>query len=113
MLAPAIPTIGRDLGRTDLIPWIISAYFVTSTVTLLYGKLADIHGRRGVLYLAIGVFLAGSIICAAAPSMLALVAGRAVQGLGGGADRFAQTVIADLVPPRERAGAMRSTFLGA
>lgn len=104
IVAPAIPTIGAELGHADWLAWIVSAYFLTATaVTPLYGKLADIHGRRSVLFAGIGIFLAGSVICAMAPSMLLLVIGRAVQGLGGGGlMALAQTVIGDLVPPKER-----------
>ena len=104
IVAPALPTIGATLGDPGYLSWIVSAYFLTSTaVTPLYGKLADIHGRRLTLFTALGLFLLGSAICALAPSMLVLVAGRAVQGLGGGGlMSLAQTVIGDLVPPKER-----------
>jgi MFS family permease len=70
--------------------------------TPLYGKLADIRGRRLALLIAIAVFVAGSVACAVAPTMLLLVAARAVQGLGGGLIALAQTIIADVVPPKER-----------
>jgi EmrB/QacA subfamily drug resistance transporter len=105
IVAPAIPAMGQALGGSNYISWIVSAYFLTATaVTPLYGKLADIHGRRLTLFAAIGVFVVGSILCALAPSMWALIFGRAVQGLGGGGlIALAQTVIADLLPPRERA----------
>ncbi len=104
IVAPAIPTIGAELGDAGYLTWIVSAYFLTATaVTPLYGSLADIHGRRTTLYTAMGIFLAGSLLCALAPSMLVLVLGRAVQGLGGGGlMALAQTVIGDLVPPKER-----------
>jgi EmrB/QacA subfamily drug resistance transporter len=104
IVAPALPTIGTSLGDADFIAWIVSVYLLTGTaVTPLYGKLSDIHGRRPVLSLALGVFLTGSVICALAPSMPVIIFGRAVQGLGGGGlVALAQTVIADIVPPRER-----------
>lgn len=104
IVAPALPTIGASLGDADFMVWIVSAYLLTGTaVTPLYGKLSDIHGRRPVLSLALGVFLVGSVICALAPSMPVIIIGRAVQGLGGGGlVALAQTVIADIVPPRER-----------
>jgi EmrB/QacA subfamily drug resistance transporter len=104
IVAPALPTIGASLGDADFMAWIVSVYLLTGTaVTPLYGKLSDIHGRRPVLSLALGVFLTGSVICALAPSMLVIIVGRAVQGLGGGGlVALAQTVIADIVPPRER-----------
>lgn len=105
IVAPALVPIGRALGAVEYLPWVISAYLVTATaVTPLYGKLADVHGRRPVIFLAVSIFLAGSVICALAPSLPWLVAGRAVQGLGGGGlIALAQTVLGDLVPPKHRA----------
>jgi len=104
IVAPALPTIGASLGDADFLAWIISVYLLTGTaVTPLYGKLSDIHGRRPIMSLALGVFLVGSVICALAPTMPVIIFGRAVQGLGGGGlVALAQTVIADVVPPRER-----------
>lgn len=104
IVAPALPTIGASLGDADFMAWIVSVYLLTGTaVTPLYGKLSDIHGRRPIMSVALGVFLVGSVICALAPSMLVIIIGRAIQGLGGGGlVALAQTVIADVVPPRER-----------
>ena len=104
IVAPALPTIGASLGDADFLAWIISVYLLTGTaVTPLYGKLSDIHGRRPAMSLALGIFMIGSIICALAPSMFVIIVGRAVQGLGGGGlVALAQTVIADVVSPRER-----------
>ena len=104
IVAPALPTIGAALGDVDYLSWVVSAYFLTSTaVTPLYGKLADLKGRRVTLYAAVAVFAFGSVLCAAAPTMILLVIGRAVQGLGGGGlISLVQTVIGDIVPPRER-----------
>lgn len=104
IVATALPTIGRDLGNLTDLSWVVTAYLLTSTATTpLYGKLSDIHGRRAVMLIAILIFIAGSVICALAPTMTALVLGRAVQGLGGGGLlALAQTIIADIVAPRER-----------
>src|SRR5260370_20939287 len=72
-------------------------------VASLYGKMSDIHGRRAMMLAAIGIFIAGSAICAMAPDMLTLVIGRGVQGLGGrGIMPLAQVIVADVCPPRER-----------
>jgi EmrB/QacA subfamily drug resistance transporter len=104
IVAPVIPTLGAALGGSEYISWIVSAYFLTATAVVpLYGKIADIRGRRPTLLTAIAIFVAGSIICALATSMQVLVIGRAVQGVGGGGlMALAQTVIADLMPPKER-----------
>jgi len=72
-------------------------------VTPLYGKLADIHGGRIMLLIGISIFIAGSLACALAPSMILLACARALQGLGGGGlISLAQTIVADLVTPLER-----------
>ena len=106
IVAPAIPDIRAALNDDVYYPWLVSGYFLTATaVTPLYGKLSDIYGRRPVLFAAIAIFVLGSIICALAPNMGVIIFGRCVQGLGGGGlIALAQTVIGDIVPPRERAG---------
>ncbi|WP_237152458.1 MDR family MFS transporter [Oryzibacter oryziterrae] len=105
IVTPAMPTIGAALGGGLWLSWIVSAYFLTSTaVTPLFGKLADLKGRRPVLYASIGIFLVGSVVCALAPSMAVLIGGRAIQGIGGGGlMAVVQTIIGDVAPPRERA----------
>lgn len=104
IVAPAMPVIAGALGHADYLPWIVTAYLLTATAAApLYGKLSDIHGRRPVIFLALGIFMLGSIACAVAPTMLTLVLARAIQGAGGGGlFALAQTVIGDLVAPRER-----------
>lgn len=104
IVAPALPTIGAELGDYSDAPWIVTSYLVASTiVTPLYGKLADIHGARVMLLIGVGIFVLGSAACALAPSMLALCLARALQAMGGGGLlSLAQTIIADLVSPRER-----------
>ena len=106
IVAPAIPDIRAALHDDVYFPWLVSGYFLTATaVTPLYGKLADIHGRRPVLFAGIGIFIFGSVLCAVAQDMRFMILGRCVQGLGGGGlIALAQTVIGDIVPPRERAG---------
>jgi len=104
IVATALPTIGRHFGDLGDLSWVVTAYLLTATaVTSLYGKLSDIHGRRAVMLTAIGLFMAGSLACALAPSMEALVFSRALQGSGGGGlMALSQTIIADIVSPRER-----------
>lgn len=104
IVATAMPTIGRELGDFGNLSWVVTAYLLASTVvTPLYGKFSDIHGRRVSLLIGIATFVAGSIACALAPSMIALVLARGLQGLGGGGlISLAQTIIADIVSPKER-----------
>ncbi|WP_271168426.1 MFS transporter [Hansschlegelia plantiphila] len=104
IVAPAMTTIGRSLGHFEHLPWVISAYLITATaVTPLYGKLADIHGRRSVIFVSVSIFIAASVLCALAPNLWTLIGARALQGLGGGGlIALAQTVMGDLVPPKQR-----------
>jgi EmrB/QacA subfamily drug resistance transporter len=104
IVATALPTIGRELGDPEHLPWVVTAYLLTATaVTPLYGKFSDIYGRRLALLIGIGTFILGSLACALAPTMMTLVVARALQGLGGGGlISLAQTIIADVVAPKER-----------
>lgn len=104
IVATALATIGREFADVQSLSWVVTAYLVTATaVTPLYGNLSDIHGRRAMLLVAIALFSIGSVGSALAPSMMGLIIARAFQGLGGGGLlSLAQTVIADVVAPRER-----------
>ena len=105
IVATALPTIGLELGDAANLPWIVTAYLLASTaVTPLYGKLSDIHGRRIMLLIAIVTFSLGSLLCALAPSMIALTLARGLQGVGGGGlIALAQTILADILSAKERA----------
>jgi EmrB/QacA subfamily drug resistance transporter len=104
VVVTALPTIVGEFDRLDLYPWVFSAYLLTSTVTMpLYGKLADVFGRRGIFLFGITLFLLGSLLCGVAQSMTALIVFRALQGLGAGAVMpTIFTVIADLYRLHER-----------
>src|SRR4051812_23998777 len=104
IVAPALPTIGRTLGDVENLSWTVTAYLLATTVaTPLFGKLSDIHGRRRMMLAAMVIFIVGSVACALAPTMPALIAARALQGIGGGGILpIAQTIIGDMVSPRER-----------
>ncbi|MDO9414046.1 MAG: MDR family MFS transporter [Pseudolabrys sp.] len=104
IVATALPTIGRHFSNLDDLAWVVTAYLLTGTASSpLYGKLSDIYGRRVVMLSAIAIFIAGSVACALATSMNMLIWSRALQGLGGGGlMALAQTIIADIVSPRER-----------
>ena len=104
ILASALPSIGRDLGDAPDLPWLITAYLLASTAVVpLYGKIADIHGRAFSLRIAIAAHLAGSLVCALAPSMLVLMLARGLQGIGGGGlASMGMVVLGDVAPPRQR-----------
>ncbi|MCW2542713.1 MAG: drug resistance transporter, EmrB/QacA subfamily [Frankiales bacterium] len=104
IVSTALPTIVGDLGGLPSLSWVVTAYLLTSTVsTPLYGKLGDLYGRKGVFQIAIVVFLLGSVLCGTAHNIGQLIAYRALQGIGGGGLMVgAQTIIAEVVSPRER-----------
>ena len=104
IVAPALPAIGKSLGGIDDLSWVVTAYLLSVTATTpLFGKLSDIYGRRRILLWAIGIFIAGSVACALAQNIWMLVLSRGLQGIGGGGLLpIAQTIIADLLSPRER-----------
>jgi EmrB/QacA subfamily drug resistance transporter len=104
VVATALPTIAGELGSANQIAWVVSIYLLTSTiVTPLYGKMSDLFGRRIVYQTSISIFLFGSVLCAIAPTMVTLVAARAVQGIGGGGLlSLAFVIVGDVVSPRQR-----------
>jgi EmrB/QacA subfamily drug resistance transporter len=105
IIATAVPSVVRDLGGFSQFPWLFSVYLLTQAVTTpLYGKLADVVGRRPVMFAGIAMFLAGSVLCGFAWSMLTLIVFRAVQGIGAGAIQPMNiTIIGDLYTVEERA----------
>ncbi|HXP29484.1 MAG TPA: MDR family MFS transporter [Stellaceae bacterium] len=105
IIATVMPTIVSELGGFDLFSWAFTAYLLTQGVTApIYGRLADIYGRKRVLLTAIGLFLVASVLCGFAWSMMSLIAFRVLQGIGaGGLVPVVQTIIGDLFTPAERA----------
>jgi multidrug resistance protein len=105
VLATAIPSIVGELGGFHQFPWLFSAYLLGQAVTTpIYAKLSDVFGRKPILLLGIALFLVGSILCATAWNMLALIVFRAVQGLGAGAVQpTAMTIVGDIYTVAERA----------
>ena len=105
IIATAVPSVVRDLGGFAQFPWLFSIYVLTQAVTTpLYGKLADMFGRKPVMYFGIAAFLVGSVLCGAAWSMLSLIIFRALQGVGAGAVQpISMTIIGDLYTVKERA----------
>jgi EmrB/QacA subfamily drug resistance transporter len=104
LLATATPAIAASLGGLRDTSWIMVAYLLAAAVIApVYGRLGDARGRRNMLLVALSVFTAGSVVCAAAQSLPWLVAGRVLQGLGGGGLMvLSQAIIGELVPPLER-----------
>jgi EmrB/QacA subfamily drug resistance transporter len=105
IVATAMPTIVADLGGFRLFSWAFAAYLLAQAVTIpIYGRLADLYGRKRVFFAGTSVFLVGSLLCGCAWGMVPLVLFRALQGLGAGAVQpIATTIIGDLYAPVERA----------
>jgi multidrug resistance protein len=105
VVSPAMPTIIARLGGFKIYPWVISAFLLASTVsTPIYGKLADLFGRKRVLLFGLSLFSVGSILSGTSTSMGQLIAMRTIQGLGAGAvGPIVLTLVGDLYSLEERA----------
>ncbi len=101
----ALPTVVGELHGIALYPWVFSVYLLTSTTSVpIYGKLADVFGRKPVFLFGLGLLLVGTLLCGASGSMVQLIAFRAIQGLGAGAILpLIFTVTADIYTVEERA----------
>jgi EmrB/QacA subfamily drug resistance transporter len=113
IVATALPTIGRQFQDVSSLSWVITAYLLASTaVAPVFGTLSDIYGRRAMIIASLSLFIAGSVLCAVAPNLPVLILARGLQGLGGGGILpIVQTIISDLVSPRER-GQYQAYFSG-
>lgn len=105
IIATAVPSVVRSLGGFSQFPWLFSIYLLAQAVSVpVYSKVADMFGRKPVILLGIVLFLVGSILCGVAWSMPALIAFRALQGLGAGAVQpMSITIVGDLYSLQERA----------
>ncbi len=105
ILATAVPAVVDDLGGFTQFPWLFSVYLLAQAVTVpVFAKVADQFGRKPVLLVGIGLFLLGSLLCGLAWGMGALIAFRAVQGIGAGAiGPITVTIVGDLYTLEERA----------
>jgi EmrB/QacA subfamily drug resistance transporter len=104
IVATALPAIAGSLGDVERVSWIVVAYLVANTIAApVYGRLGDAIGRRKMMFVALGVFIGASLLCALSGSILMLTAARLLQGAGGGGlMTLSQALIAESVPPRER-----------
>src|SRR5207302_7328080 len=101
IVATALPTIVGDLGGLRHLSWVVTAYILTSTVSLpLWGEISDLFGRKRIFQMAILIFLAGSVLSGLGQHMPELILFRALQGAGaGGLLATAQAIIGDIVSP--------------
>ena len=100
----ALPTIAGKLNGFSSYAWVGTAYILTGTIaTPILGKLGDLFGRRLIVLSAIGIFVAGSLLCGVSQNMTQLIVARGVQGLGGGGiQALTFAILGDLVSPRDR-----------
>src|SRR5262245_59800663 len=105
IVATALPAIAATLGSVERVSWVVVAYLVAGTVAApVYGQLRDVYGGKRVMFAALAVFLAGTLLCAVSSSVEMLALARVLQGLGGGGlMTLSQALIGEAVPPRERA----------
>ena len=104
IVSTAMPQIVAQLGGLHLYSWVFSSFLLTQTaMTVVFGKLADVYGRKPMMLMGIAIFLSGSILAGFAGSMMTMVVFRLIQGVGAGAVQpVAVTIVADLYPARER-----------
>jgi EmrB/QacA subfamily drug resistance transporter len=111
IVSTAMPTVIADLHGLSLYSWVFSIYMLTSTAAVpIFGKLADLYGRRLIYLIGMGFFLIGSVLCGFSHNMTELIVFRAIQGVGAGALMpIAMTIIGDIFPP-DRRGKMQGIF---
>jgi len=104
IVSTAMPQIVAQLGGLHIYSWVFSSFLLTQTaMTVVFGKLADVYGRKPMMLMGIAIFLIGSILAGLAGSMMTMVVFRLIQGVGAGAVQpVAMTIVADLYPARER-----------
>jgi MFS family permease len=104
VVATALPAIAASLGQVEQLSWIVVANLIASTIAApAYGRLGDLVGRRGMMQVALAVFMAASLLCAFSTSLTMLICARVLQGLGGGGlMTLAQALLGENVPPRSR-----------
>lgn len=115
IVSTTLPTIVGELGGFDLFSWVFTIFLLTQAVSIpIYGRLADMFGRKKVFFLGVGLFITGAVLCGFAWGMVPLICFRAIEGLGAGAVQpIAATILGDIYTPSERAhiqGIVSSVF---
>jgi EmrB/QacA subfamily drug resistance transporter len=104
IVATALPAIASSLGEIERASWVVVSYLIANTIAApVYGRLGDTFGRRAMMFVALGIFILGSVLCALSPNIVLLTVFRVVQGFGGGGlMTLSQALIGETIPPRER-----------
>ena len=104
IVTTALPAMAASFGEVQRISWVVVGYLVANTIAApVYGRLADMFGRRQLMQIAIGLFCAASVLCALSTSLSMLVLARVLQGLGGGGlMTLSQALVGERVPIRQR-----------
>ncbi len=115
IVSTTLPTIVGDLGGFDLFSWVFTIFLLTQAVSIpIYGRLADMFGRKKVFFIGVTLFITGAILCGFAWGMVPLICFRAIEGLGAGAVQpISATILGDIYTPSERAhiqGLVSSVF---
>jgi predicted MFS family arabinose efflux permease len=97
--------MAASLGHVERVSWVVVSYLISTTIAApVYGQLGDVLGRRTMMFVALGIFILASVLCALANSIETLTAARVLQGLGGGGlMTLSQALVGEAIPPRERA----------
>jgi EmrB/QacA subfamily drug resistance transporter len=104
IVATALPAIASGLGEIERASWVVVSYLIANTIAApVYGRLGDTFGRRSMMFVALAIFVLGSVFCAVSPNIEILTAARVLQGFGGGGlMTLSQALIGETIPPRER-----------
>jgi EmrB/QacA subfamily drug resistance transporter len=104
IVATALPAIASSLGEIERASWVVVSYLIANTIAApVYGRLGDTFGRRSMMFIALAIFVIGSLLCAVSPNIELLTAARVLQGFGGGGlMTLSQALIGEAIPPRER-----------
>ncbi|HEX6610509.1 MAG TPA: MFS transporter, partial [Hyphomicrobiaceae bacterium] len=105
IVATALPAVAAELGNVEHVSWVVVSYLVAATIAApVYGQLRDVFGSKPMMFIALGIFISASLLCAVSTSIPMLTGARVLQGLGGGGlMTLSQAMIGEAIPPRDRA----------